>query len=58
MHDRKFKCEVCLTYCARPGWWTVEEAARAMDAGYSDRMMLEISPELTFGVLSPRVQRL
>jgi hypothetical protein len=46
-------CEICLAYCARPGWWTVEEAAHAMDAGYSDRMMLEISPELSFGVLSP-----
>ena len=46
-------CEVCLGYCARPGWWTVEEAARALDAGIASRMMLEIAPELTFGVLSP-----
>jgi len=46
-------CEVCLSYCSRPGWWTVEEAARAMEAGYAGRMMLEISPELSFGVLSP-----
>ena len=46
-------CEVCLAYCARPGWWTVEEAARALDAGYGNRMMLEVAPELTFGVLSP-----
>jgi len=46
-------CDVCLSYCKRPGWWTVEEAARAIDAGYADRMMLEMSPELTFGVLSP-----
>jgi hypothetical protein len=46
-------CDICLTYCQRPGWWTVEQAARAIDAGYADRMMLEISPELTFGVLSP-----
>lgn len=46
-------CEICLTYCARPGWWTVGEAAHATDAGYGDRMMLEISPELTYGVLSP-----
>jgi hypothetical protein len=46
-------CEICLSYCVRPGWWTVEEATRAMDAGYGDRMMLEVSPELTFGVLSP-----
>lgn len=46
-------CEVCLSYCARPGWWTVEQATQAIDAGYGNRMMLEIAPELTFGVLSP-----
>jgi len=46
-------CHICLGYCKRPGWWTVEEAARAIDAGYANRMMLEISPEMTFGVLSP-----
>jgi hypothetical protein len=46
-------CEVCLSYCRRPGWWTVEEATHALEAGYGDRMMLEIAPELTFGVLSP-----
>src|SRR4030042_5684957 len=46
-------CEICVTYCKRPGWWTVEEAGRALDAGYGKRMMLELAPELTFGVLSP-----
>ena len=46
-------CDVCLTYCTRPGWWTVEEAERAIEAGYANRMMLEVAPELTFGVLSP-----
>lgn len=46
-------CEVCLAYCARPGWWTVEQATRAIQAGYAGRMMLEMSPELNFGVLSP-----
>lgn len=46
-------CDICLAYCRRPGWWTVEEAAGAIEAGYANRMMLEISPELTFGVLSP-----
>lgn len=46
-------CEVCLAYCARPGWWTVEQAGAALEAGYGSRMMLEIAPELTFGVLSP-----
>jgi hypothetical protein len=46
-------CDICLSYCQRPGWWTVEEAARAVEAGYAGRMMLEMSPEYTFGVLSP-----
>jgi hypothetical protein len=31
----------------------VEEAARAIEAGYAGRMMLEMSPERSFGVLSP-----
>jgi hypothetical protein len=46
-------CETCLAYCARPGWWTVEEAARALDAGYGKRMMLEMAPDRSFAVLSP-----
>jgi hypothetical protein len=46
-------CAVCLAYCMRPGWWTVREAAAAYDAEYARRMMLEPSPERTFGVLSP-----
>jgi hypothetical protein len=46
-------CEICVGYCARPGWWTVAESARALEAGYANRMMLEVAPELTFGVLSP-----
>ena len=46
-------CEICLGYCKRPGWWTVEQAARAIDAGYANRMMLEMAPERSFGVLSP-----
>ncbi len=46
-------CDVCRAYCARPGWWTVEQAQSAMDAGYGGRMMLELSPDLAFGVLSP-----
>ncbi len=37
----------------RPGWWTVAGAAQAIDAGYGSRMMLEMSPDRTFGVLSP-----
>ncbi|MGD8403630.1 MAG: hypothetical protein PVJ21_08210 [Anaerolineales bacterium] len=51
--SRAGACEVCLGYCMRPGWWSVAEAARAMEAGYSPRMMLEVAPEFTFGVLSP-----
>ncbi|MFH1197171.1 MAG: hypothetical protein V1720_15850 [bacterium] len=46
-------CEICLNYCKRPGWWTVKETEKAIDAGYGNRMMLEMSPELIFGVLSP-----
>ncbi len=46
-------CEICSAYCTRPGWWTVDQAARAIEAGYGSRMMLEMSPDLTFGVLSP-----
>ncbi len=46
-------CEVCVNYCKRPGWWTVEEAEKAVAAGFAKRMMLEISPEKDFGVLSP-----
>lgn len=46
-------CAVCLAYCQRPGWWTVEEAGRAASAGLASRMMLEVAPERTFGVLSP-----
>jgi hypothetical protein len=46
-------CETCLTYCQRPGWWTVEEAAAAIAAGHAGRMMLELSPDKRFGVLSP-----
>ena len=46
-------CSICVSYCRRPGWWTVEEAARVIDAGYAGRMMLEISPDRSFGVLSP-----
>jgi hypothetical protein len=46
-------CEICRAYCRRPGWWTVEEAAAALDAGYGTRMMLEMGPGNAFGVLSP-----
>lgn len=46
-------CNTCVSYCKRPGWWTVEEARQALRAGYANRMMLEISPDRDFGVLSP-----
>ncbi|HEY5158425.1 MAG TPA: hypothetical protein VII93_10740 [Anaerolineales bacterium] len=46
-------CEACLSYCVRPGWWTVAEAERALEAGYGLRMMLEMAPDRSFGVLSP-----
>ena len=46
-------CDICQSYCRRPGWWTVKEAERAIKKGFSNRMMLEVSPERDFGVLSP-----
>jgi hypothetical protein len=46
-------CEVCKNYCGRPGWWTVEEAEKVIETAFARRMMLEISPEHDFGVLSP-----
>ena len=46
-------CEACLSYCKRPGWWTVDEAAQALAAGHGPRMMLEMPPDHSFGVLSP-----
>ncbi|MHC1771249.1 MAG: hypothetical protein AB9907_05830 [Flexilinea sp.] len=46
-------CEICKAFCRRPGWWSVEEAKKAINAGYGNRMMLEMSPDFSFGVLSP-----
>jgi hypothetical protein len=46
-------CDICKGYCIRPGWWTVKEAENAIRAGHARRMMLEVSPERDFGVLSP-----
>lgn len=46
-------CKICLKYCKRPGWWTLYEAKKAIDSGFAKRMMLEISPDGNFGVLSP-----
>jgi hypothetical protein len=46
-------CAVCVTYCRRPGWWTVAEAGRALAAGLGPRIMLEMAPDRSFGVLSP-----
>ncbi len=46
-------CQICKNYCLRPGWWTVDEAEKAVESGLANRMMLEISPEHDFGVLSP-----
>ena len=46
-------CEICKSYCLRPGWWTVEQAKQVINSKYSKRMMIEVSPERDFGVLSP-----
>lgn len=57
--NRRFKpsepcsCHICISYCSRPGWWTVDEAKKAMEKGYAPRMMLELSPDNNFGVLAP-----
>ncbi len=42
-----------MGYCARPGWWAVMEAEAAIRAGWAGRMMLELAPERSFGVLAP-----
>ena len=47
------ECPICRKYCERPGWWTVREASQAISAGHTRRMMLEISPEHTIGVIAP-----
>ena len=46
-------CKTCLAFCARPGWWAVDEALKALGGGLGGRMMLEVAPDRTFGVLSP-----
>lgn len=45
-------CDVCVGYCARPGWWSVEQAAAALET-LAPRMMLELSPDRRSGVLAP-----
>lgn len=46
-------CDICISYCARPGWWTIDEAIKIIESDYANRCMLEVSPEFTFGVISP-----
>jgi hypothetical protein len=46
-------CDICVSYCKRPGWWTLKEAERAVDSGFASRMMLEMAPDRSFGVLAP-----
>lgn len=46
-------CKICVNFCRRPGWWTVDEAQKAIESGLAGYIMLEISPEHKFGVLSP-----
>ncbi len=46
-------CNICKGFCIRPGWWIVSEAQLAIQNGFAHRMMLEISPDSAFGVLSP-----
>jgi len=46
-------CDICKGYCLRPGWWTVDEAEAVLQTQYINRIMLEVSPEKDFAVLSP-----
>lgn len=46
-------CQICLNYCKRPGWWTLEEFEYLLKTHYYKKVMLEISPEMSFGVLVP-----
>jgi hypothetical protein len=46
-------CKICVGYCQRPGWWTVDQARQVSLNGYESRMMLEVAPEGGWGVLSP-----
>ncbi|MDT3358486.1 MAG: hypothetical protein LIR47_03985 [Spirochaetota bacterium] len=46
-------CSICLSYCARPGWPLVEEARSAVEAGMAGRLMLEFSPDFSYGILAP-----
>jgi len=46
-------CDICRDFCKRPGWWTVDQAKNAIKSGLAPRMMMEISPEFNFAVLSP-----
>lgn len=36
---------ISSNFCQRPGWWTIEEAEKAIKEGLASSMMLEISPE-------------
>jgi len=51
--SKSCSCDICVNYCKRPGWWTVNEAKNVVSSNYSNNIMLEISPEFSFGVLSP-----
>jgi Fe-S-cluster containining protein len=41
-NDTACACAICTSYCRNnPGWMLPEEAARAIAAGYADRLMLD-----------------
>ena len=46
-------CDVCTYFCHRPGWPLVEEARLAIELGFGSSLMLELSGDGSFGVLSP-----
>ncbi|WP_455381859.1 hypothetical protein [Salinispira pacifica] len=47
------RCDTCVGYCRRPGWWTVAEARFAIEAGYGGRMAAEPAPDRSYAVLAP-----
>mgnify|MGYP006967047274 CR=1 FL=1 len=46
-------CDICRSFCVRPGLWSVAQAGAALHGGLGGRMMLEVAPNRTFAVLSP-----
>lgn len=46
-------CDICTSYCLRPGWPLVQEARMAIENGQANRLMIEFSTDYAFGILVP-----